>query len=47
MNGVTQWIANLWADFFVLCTGDVVFWCSAIALGGVALSICYLRAKNK
>ncbi len=47
MNGFVQWISNRWNDFFVLCTGDMIFWCSAIMLAGVALLICYLRAKNR
>lgn len=47
MNSILQWMAELGSNFSVFCTGDWMFWFSAILLGGVALGICYLRAKNR
>ena len=47
MGGFAQWMANLIDDFCTLCTGDLVFWFSAVLLGGVALWVCYLRAQKR
>lgn len=47
MSSFAQWMANLANDFCTLCTGDLMFWFSAILLIGVALWICYLRAQKR
>lgn len=47
MSSFAQWMVNLKNVFCAVCTGDMMFWFSAILLIGVALWVCYQRAQKR